>query len=326
MNKCAVVLGCLVVNVMGWGQVSVPEERAGTEAVLTETREAFPTDLQFRGAMGPSFAEEVVMLVNQERLNNGGLPPLKHNALLDDSSLLHSTNMGARDFFAHCDLDTMTDPGDRMTTEGYFWNWAAENIAAGQADPQSVMTGWMASTGHRNNILSTNYREIGVGYFFNSGDSGNIRRDLNDDCLADSFNNGPFFRYWTQNFGRRNNVFPVIINREAYSTDDEMVQLYLYGAGSVTEMRIRNAGGAWTSWQAFQSEVPWTLDALNGVRQVDVELRNGPTVYSASDTILLMLVCQADEALFNRYPDWDLDLVNMQELVAINDGLCSNLN
>jgi hypothetical protein len=39
--------------------------------------------------------------------------------------------------------------------------------------------------------------------------------DLDSDRVADSFNNGPYFHYWTQNFGRRNNVYPMVINREA---------------------------------------------------------------------------------------------------------------
>lgn len=40
---------------------------------------------------------------------------------------------------------------------------AAENLAAGYTDPESVLAAWMASDGHRANILG-NYSHLGVGY------------------------------------------------------------------------------------------------------------------------------------------------------------------
>ena len=166
-------------------------------------------------ALAQTPAEEVVELVNQERWTNGQLPPLKQNDLLDASAQTHSGDMAARDFFAHCDLDTGTLPWDRMTAAGYAWNSAGENIAAGYGSPSAVMAGWMASSGHRANILSTSYREIGVGYEYQTTDQADIRYDSDGDCAADSYNHGPFYRYWTQNFGRRSNVYPVIIAREA---------------------------------------------------------------------------------------------------------------
>jgi uncharacterized protein YkwD len=38
-----------------------------------------------------------------------------------------------------------------------------ENIAMGQRTPKEVVTAWMNSPGHRGNILSTSFTEIGVG-------------------------------------------------------------------------------------------------------------------------------------------------------------------
>jgi uncharacterized protein YkwD len=234
---------------------------------------------------GPSLEEQILILVNQERWNNGELPPLKGNILLDSSSETHSANMGSRDFFSHCDLDTGTTPWDRIVAAGYFYNWAAENIAAGNSTAEATMAQWMGSSGHRANILSTTFRELGVGYGFDSADSSNVRLDNNRDCVADSFGNGPYFHYWTQNFGRRDTVYPVVIEREAYSTDTRDVALYLYGTGWATEMRLRNENGSWTAWQAFASTVQWQLSAGAGTKEVSAEIRNGGTVRSASDTI-----------------------------------------
>ncbi len=61
-------------------------------------------------AVDATYEEQVLEIVNQERWNNGQLPPLKGNTLLDNAAEGHSTNMAVRNFFAHCDLDTKTSP------------------------------------------------------------------------------------------------------------------------------------------------------------------------------------------------------------------------
>lgn len=237
---------------------------------------------------GPSFEDQVMELANQARWNNGQLPPLKRNALLDAASETHSANMAARDFFAHCDVDTKQSPWDRMIDAGYDWNAAAENIAAGYSAPADVMNGWMNSAGHRANILSTGLRELGIGYVYQSGDQNNVRGDENGDCTADAFGKGPYFHYWTQDFGRINTVYPIVINREAYQSGTRSVNLYVYGAGWAQDMRLRNEDGSWTAWQPYNADVPWTLSAGSGAKTVQVELRNGSTVRTASDTIILV--------------------------------------
>lgn len=235
----------------------------------------------------PTPEEEVVSLVNEQRWANGQLPPLKQNAQLAVSAETHSTNMAERDFFAHCDLDTGDGPGVRIAATGYSYNAWAENIAAGYATPADVMSGWMNSSGHRANILSTSVREIGVGYVLQSDDAGNVRQDANGDCSADSFNHGPYRRYWTQNFGRSNTVYPVVINREAFTTATTSVDLYVYGAGWAQEMRFRNESGEWSEWEAYSPDVAWTLSSGGGIKTVFAELRNGSTVRAAEDQIVL---------------------------------------
>lgn len=239
-----------------------------------------------------SFEQQVLEIVNQERWNNGQLPPYKGVNLLDDAAETHSTNMAVRDFFAHCDFDTHTSHSDRMQQAGYTnANNSGENIAAGYSTPAIVMTGWMNSSGHRANILSGDYREIGIGYFLQSSDQDNIRSDANSNCQPTSFDNGPYRNYWTQVFGRRNNVMPVVINREAYETTTREVDLYMYGSGWATSMRFRNQGGSWSGWQPYSENSNWTLSSGNGIKTVEAEISSGSngagTVRSASDTILL---------------------------------------
>lgn len=246
-------------------------------------------------APAPSFEDQVVEIVNQER-DQAGVPPLKRNPQLDASSVLHSTNMADRDFFNHCDPDTGDSSGDRMTAAGYPWIDAGENIAAGYSTPADVMAAWMTSPGHRNNIESSDYREIGVGYVQPAGDANNVRRDLDavPDCIPDAANYGPYYRYWTQNFGRRFNVYPVIINQEAYLTDSRDVSLYVYGSGFAEAMRFRNEDGTWSAWESFSQNKNWQLSAGDGEKTVTAEIRNSSSsVLNAIDTIFLELLCSA---------------------------------
>jgi hypothetical protein len=140
----------------------------------------------------------------------------------------------------------------------------AENIAHGQLTPGDVMDAWMNSPGHQDNILSPDVWETGVGYYAGGGD-----------------------RYWVQDFGRRGGVYPIVINREAASTDTANVSLYIYGQGTISQMRLRNDDGSWTAWQPFQSTLSWTLPGAAGEHTVWVELREGDQTRLSSDSILL---------------------------------------
>ncbi len=57
------------------------------------------------------------------------------------------------------------NPWDRMSAEGYSWNSAGENIAAGYSGSEAVYVGWWNSTGHRVNMYNSGLREIGNGYY-----------------------------------------------------------------------------------------------------------------------------------------------------------------
>lgn len=239
----------------------------------------------FAAAM-PTFEDLVMERVNEERWDNGQLPPLAREGLLDQSTELHSQNMAVRNFFAHCDPDELTSPWDRMVAAGYDWDAAGENISAGYSTPDAVMDGWMSSAGHRANILSNAFRELGIGHVHATSDLGGVRLDGNGDCVSEG-SSGPFFHYWTQNFGRRNDVFPIVIDREAFSTDSRDVALYIYGVGWASEMRLRNDAGAWSGWTPFATNVAWQLSASDGAKIVAVELRSGAVVRASSDEIEL---------------------------------------
>ena len=122
-------------------------------------------------------ARQVVALVNVER-SRAGCGPLSANAHLRRAAQGHSDDMASRDYFSHTSPDGVTF-AERIRAAGYDGGAIAENIAAGQTSAKEVMGAWMASPGHRANILDCAYRDLGVGYA----------------------TGGSYGTYWTQTFG-----------------------------------------------------------------------------------------------------------------------------
>lgn len=241
------------------------------EAVFFEEGEA---EIQFSGCdvryfetVNADFEQRVVELVNDERKNRN-LPPLKRNSDLDYAARYHARDMAEDSYFNHDTYDGSVKVCGWSTRVGKFytnWNSLAENIAAGYTTPADVMQGWMNSSGHRANILGSSHREIGVGYW----------------------PGGSYRHYWVQDFGHRRTVYPIVINLEYAQTPSPDVQLYIYGQGVFSEMRLRNDNDAWGPWQPFQPSLNWRLKWVKGLRTVTVELRNGSQTTQSSDTIEL---------------------------------------
>lgn len=83
---------------------------------------------------------------------------------------VHSTDMACNSFVSHTGSDG-SRPADRVLAQGYSFSWIGENIFATSNTsnaPLQAITWWMNSAPHRNNILSPNYTEIGLGYIYNA--------------------------------------------------------------------------------------------------------------------------------------------------------------
>jgi hypothetical protein len=64
--------------------------------------------------------------------------------------------------------------------------------------------------------------------------------------------------------------------------------LYIYGQGTITQMRLKNDNDAWGGWIPFNANMTWNLPQLKGTRTVTVELKTSSgTVYTSSDEIYL---------------------------------------
>jgi len=219
-------------------------------------------------------AAQVVYLTNLER-EAQGLPPLKANALLSQAARAHSLAMAERDFFDHKDPQTGSTSADRAHAAGYAWAALGENIAMGYATPEDVVRGWMASPGHRRNILSLDFREIGVGYIAGPGPSASCQH-------------APCQDYWTQVFGTSSEAYPVVIDSEAPYASSPNVTLYCYGLGWAQQMHLRHDQQPYGPWEPFQSSRSWQLPDSPGLHTVSVELRDSAgQIREASDEICL---------------------------------------
>jgi uncharacterized protein YkwD len=108
-------------------------------------------------------------LINRERLAHGERA-LRPNRRLRRAAQAHSVSMASGDYFEH-DGPSGQTPLSRLRDAGYISSSrvgyeVGENIAWGTlylATPRSIVAAWMASPGHRANILDARYRETGIG-------------------------------------------------------------------------------------------------------------------------------------------------------------------
>jgi uncharacterized protein YkwD len=126
------------------------------------------TDLQPTAANLATVAEATLCLLNGARADRG-LAQLRLNDRLQRAALHHGGDMVAHSYFAHVGRDG-SQPAQRIRASGYLSSGGAwhigENLAWGTgelATPKKIMAAWMASPGHRANILQRDYREVGFG-------------------------------------------------------------------------------------------------------------------------------------------------------------------
>jgi uncharacterized protein YkwD len=107
--------------------------------------------------------EEIISYTNLER-EKKGLTKLSRNERLMTAAQDHAWRMAKENNLSHT---LGGDPGRRLREAGYSWRTYGENIAYNYDDAESVVRGWMNSSGHRRNILNKDFKEIGVGCFYN---------------------------------------------------------------------------------------------------------------------------------------------------------------
>jgi uncharacterized protein YkwD len=129
------------------------------------------TDVQPTAQNLAHVSDVILCLMNAMRAN-AGLPPLAQQAELARASVEHSQDMVDNKYFAHDSLDGR-DLVARLKAVAYIpksGQWAVgENLAWGSgtlATPKALVNAWMNSPPHRENLLASDYREVGMGVVF----------------------------------------------------------------------------------------------------------------------------------------------------------------
>ena len=112
----------------------------------------------------------VVARMNAVRSSHG-LRPLRMSRRLRTAAVFHSKDMGHRGYFEH---DSLTGTPfwrriERFYPSRGFTSWTVgENLFWGSAtyDATFAVRRWMESPSHRQNILSRDWREVGIGAVF----------------------------------------------------------------------------------------------------------------------------------------------------------------
>jgi uncharacterized protein YkwD len=124
-------------------------------------------------------------------------PALSWNDRLANAAYEHSYDMAQSDTFSHTGSGTQSDataqllhPGtgssfqERIEHQGYTqWRRVGENIAAGYADPEEVVEGWLESPHHCANLMNPVFTEVGMALVTQEGSD--------------------YYFYWSQELGTK---------------------------------------------------------------------------------------------------------------------------
>lgn len=136
-----------------------PAKPSGSDTTVTTAAKLTEDELK-------AYADKVFELVNKER-ENQGLTLLTRDSLLDEAATIRAAEVKAVDNIggaAHTRPDG-TSYKTLLDDMGIASNRCGENIARARATAKEAVDAWMASDGHRRNILRENYGSIGIGVY-----------------------------------------------------------------------------------------------------------------------------------------------------------------
>jgi uncharacterized protein YkwD len=112
------------------------------------------------------YADEVFRMVNEAR-EQAGLPLLERTDEMDEAAAVRAGECASRNSpYVNGKAHTRPDGSSFssvLTERDISWrNGAGENSASGQKTSEEVMGDWIASSGHKANILSETWSQIGI--------------------------------------------------------------------------------------------------------------------------------------------------------------------
>jgi uncharacterized protein YkwD len=111
------------------------------------------------GDQAPVSSSELLRLTNDKR-RQAGEPALEQNEALTKAAFLKAQDMFAHNYWAHTAPDG-TEPWKWFGDVNYNYSYAGENLAKNFSSAQAVISAWMDSAAHKENILKPQYSNVG---------------------------------------------------------------------------------------------------------------------------------------------------------------------
>ena len=180
---------------------------------------------------------------------NNGLSPLTADSTLTAAAMQRAAETVI--YFSH------TRPNGSRCFTAFDGGWRGENIAAGQADPDEVITGWMNSTGHRKNILEANYTGVGVGCFNYKGINFWVQ------CFSDITADGAV------RTGTASATAAVSASTDYINMSGKLAENTFSSAGETTTFTISNNNVGWTYITATVDSSSFNYSSSSSAAKVD---------------------------------------------------------
>ena len=125
--------------------------------LIQRIKVSFPSILGIKANIS---SEELLSLTNKDR-QNAGIGSLILNEKLSEAASKKAEDMFEYNYWAH-NSPTGKTPWVFIKSSGYKYVYAGENLARGFSTAEDVVKAWMTSSaGHRENMLSSNYQDVG---------------------------------------------------------------------------------------------------------------------------------------------------------------------
>lgn len=264
-----------LVTIFNWGAVQATEYNV--------------QDIKITGKREYTKAFEVLKMVNEERKKQN------LNELKMDESLLESAMVRAAEI-AVCFSHTRPDGTSYLTANSKAFG---ENSALGQASAYQVMTAWMNSEGHKQNILHNRLTTIGIGCFYHNGVYYWIQNfgieNIQNDCIKPKDLNKTqtisIARDKFNEVGGTNQLsykFQVILSHSTIEAGKTCnAEVYLLNAGySLAKARIDNSCINWSSESTKKAKVD-SKGKVTGVARGNTKIKAKIGTYQASSEVYI---------------------------------------
>ena len=229
--------------------ISTEAAESPYDSALTDDIYASATGtLNISGTQNYTYASQVITLLNEQRVNNG-LSPLTADSTLTAAAMQRAAETVI--YFSH------TRPNGSRCFTAFDGGWRGENIAAGQADPDEVITGWMNSTGHRKNILEANYTGVGVGCFNYKGINFWVQ------CFSDITADG------SVRTGTASATAAVSASTDYINMSGRLAENTFSSAGETTTFTVSNNNVGWTYITATVDSSSFNYSSSSSAAKVD---------------------------------------------------------